>query len=167
MNRRDVMKLYAGMLLLLVSATLSVPGMAADNMKFSGTLIEPPPCTINNDGQVDVDFGSRVGVKKVDGVNYLQVMNYRIKCDPSVSARDMTLEIIGTPADYDAAAVSSNVTDLAIQIKQNGVPVELNKPIHISMTTPPILSAVPVKRVGATLVEGPFEATATLRAVYQ
>ena len=167
MNRRDVMKLYAGMLLLLVSATLSVPGMAADNMKFSGTLIEPPPCTINNDGQVDVDFGSRVGVKKVDGVNYLQVMNYRIKCDPSVSARDMTLEIIGTPADYDAAAVSSNVTDLAIQIKQNGVPFELNKPIPISLTTPPILSAVPVKRVGATLVEGPFEATATLRAVYQ
>ena len=167
MNRRDVMKLYAGMLLLLVSATLSVPGMAADNMKFSGTLIEPPPCTINNDGQVDVDFGSRVGVKKVDGVNYLQVMNYRIKCDPSVSARDMTLEIIGTPADYDAAAVSSNVTDLAIQIKQNGVPFELNKPIPINLTTPPILSAVPVKRVGATLVEGPFEATATLRAVYQ
>ena len=68
MNRRDVMKLYAGMLLLLVSATLSVPGMAADNMKFSGTLIEPPTCTINNDGQVDVDFCSRVGVKKVDGV---------------------------------------------------------------------------------------------------
>ena len=167
MNRRDVMKLYAGMLLLLVSATLSVPGMAADNMKFSGTLIEPPPCTINNDGQVDVDFGRRVGVKKVDGVNYLQVMNYRIKCDPSVSARDMTLEIIGTPADYDAAAVSSNVTDLAIQIKQNGVPFELNKPIPISLTTPPILSAVPVKRIGATLVEGPFEATATLRAVYQ
>lgn len=167
MNRRDVMKLYAGMLLLLVSATLSVPGMAADNMKFSGTLIEPPPCTINNDGQVDVDFGNRVGVKKVDGVNYLQVMNYQIKCDPSVSARDMTLEIMGTPADYDAAAVSSNVTDLAIQIQQNGVPFELNKPIPIRLASPPVLSAVPIKRAGATLIEGPFEATATLRAVYQ
>ena len=167
MNRRDVMKLYAGTLVLLVSATLSAPGMAADNMKFSGTLIEPPPCTINNDGQVDVDFGSRVGAKKVDGVNYLQVINYQIKCDPSVSTRDMTLEIIGAPADYDAAAVTSNVTDLAIQIKQNDVPFELNKPIPIRLNSPPILSAVPVKRVGATLIEGPFEATATLRAVYQ
>ena len=167
MNRCDVMKLYAGMLLLLAISALSAPGMAADNMKFSGTLIEPPPCTINNDGQVDVDFGNRVGVKKVDGVNYLQVMNYQIKCDPSVSARDMTLEMIGTPADYDAAAVSSNVTDLAIQIQQGRVPFELNKPIPINLTTPPILSAVPVKRIGATLVEGPFEATATLRAVYQ
>ena len=167
MKRRDVMKLYASMLLLLVSATLSAPGMAADNIKFSGTLIEPPPCTINNDGQVDVDFGSRVGVKKVDGVNYLQVMNYQIKCDPSVSSRDMTLEIIGTPADYDSAAVTSNVIDLAIQIKQNDMPFELNKPIPIRLTSPPILSAVPVKRVGANLIEGPFEATATLRAVYQ
>lgn len=64
MNRCDVMKLYAGMLLLLAISALSAPGMAADNMKFSGTLIEPPPCTINNDGQVDVDFGNRVGVKK-------------------------------------------------------------------------------------------------------
>lgn len=167
MNRCDVMKLYAGMLLLLAISALSAPGMAADNMKFSGTLIEPPPCTINNDGQVDVDFGNRVGVKKVDGVNYLQVMNYQIKCDPSVSARDMTLEIMGTPADYDPAAVSSDVTDLAIQIQQNGVPFELNKPIPIRLASPPVLSAVPIKRAGATLIEGPFEATATLRAVYQ
>ena len=162
--RRNLMKIYAGMLLLLASST---PGTAADNMKFFGTLIEPPPCTINDDGQVDVNFGSRVGVQKVDGVNYLQVMKYQIKCDPSASAGDMTLEIMGAPADYDAAAVTSNVTDLAIQIKQNGVPFELNKPIPIQLTSPPKLSAVPVKRVGATLTEGPFEATATLRAVYQ
>lgn len=167
MNRRDAMKLYAGMLLLLVSGAMSPPGMAADNIRFFGTLIEPPPCTINDGGQVDVDFGTQVGVNKVNGENYREVMNYQIKCDSSVSARDMTLEIIGIPADYDTAAVTSNVTDLAIQIKQNGVPFELNKPIPISLTTPPILSAVPVKRVGATLVEGPFEATATLRAVYQ
>ncbi|WP_332768598.1 fimbrial protein [Pseudomonas koreensis] len=167
MNMRDVMKLYAGRVLLLLSATLSAPGMAADNMKLFGTLIEPPPCTINDGGQVEVNFGSRVGVKKVDGVHYLQVMNYQIKCDPSASARDMTLEIMGTPSDYDTAAVTSNVTDLAIQIKQNGKPFELNKPIAISLTSPPTLSAVPVKRVGATLKEGPFEATATLRAAYQ
>jgi type 1 fimbria pilin len=61
----------------------------------------------------------------------------------------------------------TGVTDLAIQIKQNGVAFELNKPIPISLTNPPRLEAVPVKRPGATLKEGPFEATATLKAVYQ
>ncbi|NMY86935.1 fimbrial protein [Pseudomonas sp. WS 5411] len=161
------MKLYAGTLLLLVSGIESASGWESDNLRFRGTLIEPPPCTINSGGQVDVNFGNRVGVKKVDGVNYQQVMNYQITCDPSSNAWDMTLEIIGTPADYDIAAVTSDVTDLAIQIKQNGVPFELNKPIPIRLTSPPFLSAVPVKRAGATLIEGPFEATATLRAVYQ
>ena len=167
MNRRDVMKLYSGMVLLLVGSTLSAPGMAATTLRLFGTLIEPPLCTINSGGQIDVDFGPRVGVKKVNGVNYLQVMNYQITCDSSTTAQDMTLEIIGIPANYDAAAVTSNVTDLAIQIKQNGEPFELNKPIPIKLASPPILSAVPVKRVGATLIEGPFEATATLRVVYQ
>jgi type 1 fimbria pilin len=47
------------------------------------------------------------------------------------------------------------------------VAFELNKPIPISLTNPPRLEAVPVKRPGATLKEGPFEATATLKAVYQ
>lgn len=167
MNRYNVMKIYAGMLLSLVSAIVTASGREIDNLQLRGTLVEPPPCTINDGGQVDVNFGNRVGVKKVDGVNYQQVMNYQITCDPSANTWDMTLEVTGAPADYDTAAVTSDVTDLAIQIKQNGVPFELNKPIPIRLTSPPVLSAVPVKRAGATLIEGPFEATATLRAVYQ
>lgn len=167
MSRFNVMKLYAGMLLFLVSGILSAADWETDNVRLRGTLIESPPCTINQGGQVDVDFGTRVGVKKVDGVNHKQVMNYQITCDPNSNASDMTLEIMGTPADFDAAAVTSNVTDLAIQIQQNGVPFELNKTIPISQTSPPKLYAVPVKRAGAVLMEGPFEATATLRAVYQ
>lgn len=163
MNSDNGMKLCTSMLLLLISGLVS----ASDNLILRGTLVEPPPCAINDGGQVDVNFGDRVGVKKVDGVNYQQVMNYQITCDPTVSTWDMTLEIIGTPADYDSAAVASEVANLAIQIKQNGVPFELNKPIPIRLTSPPVLSAVPVKRAGATLKEGPFDATATLRVVYQ
>ncbi|QXN62767.1 fimbrial protein [Serratia fonticola] len=161
------MKRYSGWALLLAGAALNAPASAEENMKLFGTLIEPPACTINDGGNVDVDFGTRVGVTKVDGVNYLQPMNYQITCDQSANSLDMTLEIIGDAPDYDSAAVVSNVTDLGIQIQQNGVPFELNKPIPIRLGSPPSLQAVPVKRPGATLVEGPFEATATLRAVYQ
>ncbi|CAI1189881.1 putative minor fimbrial subunit StfF [Serratia marcescens] len=161
------MKRYSGIAWLFASSTLSSAGMAAENMAFFGTLVEPPACTINNGGLVDVDFGNRVGIKKVDGVNYLQPMNYQINCDPNAQAWAMTLEIVGVSADYDRAAVVTGVKDLAIQIKQNGVPFELNKPIPIQLTNPPHLEAVPVKRQRATLKEGPFEATATLKAVYQ
>ncbi|WP_258090194.1 fimbrial protein [Serratia liquefaciens] len=161
------MKRYSGTALVLLCGVLSAAAQAADNMKLHGTLVEPPACTINNGADVDVDFGNRVGVKKVDGVNYLQPMNYQITCDPNANAWAMTLEIVGVRADYDSAAVVTGVTDLAIQIKQNGVPFELNKPIPIVLTNPPRLEAVPVKRPGAMLTEGPFEATATLKAVYQ
>lgn len=33
-------------------------------MQFRGGLIAPPPCVINAGAKIDVDFGSRVGIKK-------------------------------------------------------------------------------------------------------
>lgn len=136
-------------------------------MRFSGTLLEPPPCSINDGGEVDVDFGNRVGVTKVDGINYLQPVNYRISCDAGPGAWNMTLEVVGIPADYDEAAIQSNMDDLAVRLLQNGKRFNLNKPIPIKLNAPPTLEVVPVKRPGATLKEGTFEATATLLAVYQ
>lgn len=35
------MKGYSGMVLLLACGALSTPGLAAENMKFYGTLVEP------------------------------------------------------------------------------------------------------------------------------
>ncbi len=141
--------------------------MAAENMRFSGTLIEPPPCTINDGGKVDVDFGERVGVSKVDGDNYRQPVNYRISCRPDAGTWYLTLTVVGTAASYDAAAIKSNVEDLAIRLLQNGRLFTLNQPLPVTLNAPPTLEAVPVKRPGATLKEGAFEATATLLAVYQ
>lgn len=155
---------YGGILLLMA---LSGSAGAAENMSFSGTLIEPPPCTINDGGEVEVDFGNRVGVTKVDGVNYLQPVNYRVSCTPGAGAWSMTLEVVGTQADYDEAAIASNVDDLAVRLLQNGKRLILNQPIAIKLNALPLLEAVPVKRPGATLKEGAFEATATLLAVYQ
>ncbi|MNP84764.1 hypothetical protein D3C76_1842150 [compost metagenome] len=57
--------------------------------------------------------------------------------------------------------------DLAVRLLQNGKRFTLNNPIPIKLNAPPRLEAVPVKRPGATLKEGAFEATATLLAVYQ
>lgn len=160
------MKRFSSIILLLLCGLFSHAGWAW-NMALFGTLIEPPVCTIKDGGNVDVNFGDRVGVKKVDGVNYLQPMDYQITCDSNANAGNMTLEMIGAPADYDNAAVTTDITDLAIQIKQNGIPFELNKPIPIRLANPPILEAVPVKRLGAMLPTGPFAATATLKVAYQ
>lgn len=155
---------YGSIILLMA---LGGPAVAEDNMRFSGTLIEPPPCTINDGGEVEVDFGDKVGVTKVDGVNYLQQVNYRITCSPSAGKWSMTLEVAGTPADYDEAAIASNVDNLAVRLLINSRKFVLNKPIPVTLNALPMLEAVPVKRPGTVLKEGAFEATATLLAVYQ
>ncbi|MGQ8775443.1 fimbrial protein [Serratia sp. NA_112.1] len=160
---------YAVFTGLLLSGLLAGKASAAENMKFYGTLIEPPPCTINDGGEVDVDFGSRVGVTKVNGNNYLQPVNYQITCDSGANVWQMTLTltVIGTPTTYDTAALQTNATDLGIRLLRDGSAFELNKPVAITLNSPPRLEAVPVKRPGSTLSEGVFEATATLLAVYQ
>lgn len=138
------------------------------DMTFRGTLIEPPPCTINDGNRVDVDFGERVGINKVDGVNYRQVMNYQIVCDSASSGSwALTLSLTGAAAGFDEKALQTNKTDLGIRIYQNDKPFTPGSTLDIDISNPPRLEAVPVKREGVTLTEGVFESWATLRADYQ
>ncbi|CAI0854438.1 fimbrial protein [Serratia proteamaculans] len=159
---------YAAMTkLLLLGGLCFSTVLLADELSFRGALIEPPACSINNGEDIDVDFGERVGIKKVNGVNYLQPVSYRITCEPNASKWNMTLTVIGIQTAYDKAAVRTDVTDLGIRLIQNGKPFELNLPIPVNPANPPTLEAVPVQRPGAILEEGVFLATATLQAVYQ
>lgn len=146
---------------------LSHPLYAADNMLFRGTLIEPPPCKINEGGIVDVDFGDKIGVNKVDGVNYLKTLDYWITCEAGGRGMDVTLTLSGQPTSYNEAAIQTDVADLGIQVLQNGQPFILGTPVVIDPKAPPMLQAVPVKTPGASLKERAFMATATLKAEYQ
>lgn len=145
-------------------------GLAATTAKMVlyGTLNEPPACTINNGQTVEVNFGERVGVSKVDGKNYLQRIEYGITCEQGGGGSGVTLGLTlsGPVSGFDAAALQTNIPDLAIRILQDGQPLELNKRIDIVMYRPPVLQAVPVKRTGAELPSGAFNVTATLLADY-
>lgn len=145
----------------------SLPVQAVPNMAFYGTLNAPPPCTINNGEQVDVDFGDRVGVNKVDGQNYMKTVNYRITCGQGASGLAMGLKVTGSASGFDAAALQTNITDLGIRLLQNGQPFTLNKRMNIDAANPPVLQAVPVKKPGVELKAGAFTVTATLLADYQ
>lgn len=166
------MNIYGAMMLFLAGVGASTLTQAADNMSFHGTLIAPPPCTISNglnDGsKIDVDFGERIGINKVDGINYRRTVDYRIRCEEGAGKWDMTLIITGTATGFDEAAVQTQQkADLGIRLYQNGQPFILNQALPVDPNNLPVLEAVPVKAPGNTLTEGAFEATATLQAVYQ
>ncbi|CNK66011.1 fimbrial protein [Yersinia aldovae] len=158
--------------ILCVAATvvvmLSSPLAYADNMQFSGTLIDPPPCVINSGSTIDVAFGENLGVKKIDGINYTQNVPYQVTCDALTAGLDLGLTIISASVTtFDSAAIQTNMPDLGIRLLKNGIPFALNTRIPYDNSNPPILQAVPVQVVGATLGEGVFEATATLLVDYQ
>lgn len=140
---------------------------AADNMVFRGTLISPPPCKINDGGNVDVNFGDQLGVHKVDGLNYVQTLNYTITCEKWTSKQSVLLTLSGKKTTYNTAAIQSSKSGLGIKILQNDKAFILDTPLVIDPKAPPILKAVPIKDPSMILSVGEFTATATLTAEYQ
>jgi type 1 fimbria pilin len=147
------------------------PAQAKDgeaDMIFHGTLMEPPPCAINEGDKVDVDFGERLGINKVDGVNYRQRLNYQITCGKAVGGNwVLKLSLSGNAAGFDSEALQTDKTNLGIRVYQNDKPFTPNSTLKIDLASPPRLEAVPIKQAGSTLTEGTFEAWATLRADYE
>ena len=151
---------------LLALCSIGLCSGASANLTFSGTLNEPPPCTIDAGNTIEVDFGD-VGVKRVDGVKYRKGVAYTISCGPATLPWELKLSVNGTPTPYDASAVQTNVPALGIRVYQNNVPFPLNTRLDISLPSPPVLEVVPVKQPGATLAPARFAAVATLLAEYE
>lgn len=167
--------LYIAAILAVSSAGTAVAATEATSqpIELTGTLIEPPACTINSGNDIDVFFGDNVGINRVDGINYQQPVDYQIMCEVPPDGEVVTLGIImtGTPTEFDSAAVQAQIdgsssTDLGIKLTLGGDDFTLNKRVDIGKGQP-VLMAVPVKKPGSTLPEGGFHATATLLADYE
>ncbi len=70
-EKMKIKVLLVALALCIVSALLASPVVAADNMNFHGTLMENPPCEINNGQPIEISF-DEVGVNKINGQNYAQ-----------------------------------------------------------------------------------------------
>lgn len=145
---------------------------AADNMKFTGTLVIPPQCTIGADtsgSQIVVNFPGRMPISKIDGVNFMQPVPYQLQCGNGTAGLDLQLTLVGL-GSYGDGVIKSNLGDLGIQIYYGSsgskTKFSLNKPIDINYNNQPQIWAVPVNKPGGTLTDGNFEATATLKAEY-
>lgn len=166
LSRRIRIAVYLSFFPSLLLSAWAVRAAALGEMVFYGTLNRPPVCTINDGQKIDVDFGEKVGVNKVDGNNYLQEINYPMSCEPGVTGMALGLTFYGAVSSFDKAALQTNMPDLAIRILYNGQPFELNKRINISLGNLPKLEAVPVKKIGSNLTSGAFSVTGTLLADY-
>ncbi|EBH1886805.1 fimbrial protein [Salmonella enterica] len=161
------MSLWQPNSLLMVFLTVFITKYAvADNIvSVQVNVIAPPPCTINNDINISVEFGTLL-TEKVNGVNYRKPIDYTIECNGQVSD-DMRLMIQAKAATFDNSAISTNINDFAVSIESSGQKISLNEWHNFRYPDMPILYAVPVKNKDSRLGAGDFTASATLLVAYQ
>ncbi|MFO6300197.1 fimbrial protein [Rahnella selenatireducens] len=165
MKKRVVLYLLAA---LLMQSTRAAQTGDSVNYNFKGHFLVLSPCIISDDKVLDIAFNT-VGVKKVDGINYRQVIPYTVECKGEPDNTALNLTVAGTAENFDAAAVTTNAAGLGIQIQADGQPLKLNTPLATTLgaLSSLVLTAVPVKDPATELTAQGFTATATLKVDYQ
>lgn len=148
---------------LLAAAPLML--QAATTVTVKVTVVAPPPCVINGDRPIEVEFGE-VMTTRVDGKNHRTPVSYSLSCSRQ-SNNAMKLQVQGTGAPFDTSVLKTNKTGLGIQLRQGDSKLALNSWLNFTYPDAPELWAVPVKQSGVTLSGGEFTAGATMKVAYQ
>lgn len=162
MNMNKLISSCSVVVVLIIGTSLSY----ADNMLFSGTLINPPPCVINNSGTIVVNFGDDVLTSRVDGTLYMQPVIYTLKCSGAVD-NALKMMIKGNEASFNSSILSTSNLSLGIKLLRDDQILPINRSFNFSYPMIPVLSAVPVKQTGSALSAGQFSGTATMVVEYQ
>lgn len=150
---------------LLAALPLLAWAAATATVTVKVTVVAPPPCVINDDRPIDVEFGD-VMTTRVDGSNYKMPVNYTLSC-PGAPSNAMKLQVKGSGAAFDATVLQTNKTGLGIELRQGDSKLAVNDWLSFTFPNKPELWAVPVKQTGATLTGGEFSAGATMEVAYQ
>ncbi|MGY3307068.1 type 1 fimbria pilin [Pantoea ananatis] len=164
-NKTKVQKAIRLACMLMACSLLSDEVMAVmTTVTVKVTVVAPPPCVINDDRPVEVEFGD-VMTTRVDGSNYRRPVNYTLSCTSTSNA--MKLQVKGNGAAFDVTVLQTNKAGLGIKLLQGDSKLAINSWLNFTYPNKPELWAVPVKQAGATLTGGEFSAGATMAVDYQ
>ncbi|WP_338511216.1 fimbrial protein [Erwinia aphidicola] len=147
--------------------SLAVAGYESRTITISMTVLNPPPCTINDGKTIEVDFGEITTTDLLlDATS--RPINLNLSCS-SMSKNQLRLQIQGTPdKDYPSYLLSSNGA-VAIKFTSNGQVLPINSWLNFSWPDAPALRVATFYRKLNWAVQGgaSFSASATLRVEYQ
>lgn len=148
---------------------------AGTNLIITGTVVDPPPCKIEQTGKIDVPFnnGQPIPEDKIDGTAFAETIPIKFVC--TVPPKGIiVMSIQGTATSFDPTAVQTNLPDLGIAIsrKDSSQPIKINDWFDLSTNNngldPIEFTAIPVKKSNGDLSSGgSFEATAMLIITYK
>ncbi len=161
----EAMTRYRQVFLSVLLSAAPLLAHTATTVTVKVTVVAPPPCVINGNRTIEVDF-NEVMIAQIDGKNYRMPVNYSLSCSGQ-SKNSMKLQVQGTGAAFDSTVLKTNKTGLGIQLQQGGSKLAVNSWLNFTYPNTPELWAVPVKPSGVTLSVGEFTAGATMKVDYQ
>lgn len=162
---KDQVGASLNLLLGLLAGIPLMAGAITSTVTIKVTVLTPPPCVINNDRQIEVEFGD-VMTTRVDGNNYRIPVDYTLSCQ-GASSNAIKLQVQGTGANFDSNVLRTQKTGLGIALLQGGSRLPINHWLNFTYPNTPRLEAVLVKQDGITLSAGEFTAGAVMKVVYQ
>lgn len=154
---------------LVLVCLLTEAAMADDDITtvhISGTLVDTPECTVNDNNLVDVNFGDDVITRQVDGLNFKTRIPFDLVCD-NLASKGLRVAITGTPAAFGSGLIDAGKNGLAIQLWNGGTKVANAEQVRFTYPDTPELWATPVALDNSTLTAGTFSSAASLVLSFQ
>lgn len=158
---------WPGMILALA---VCQPAVADQNTAVItvNVTINASPCEINNNQNIDVDFGDNVITTDVAKGIVEKDVNYTLDCTSADQSKTLVMRISGTGAVFDDKSLKTSIPELGIKMKADGVDYPVNTDLVLATSSSkPALKALLVQQPGAHLPTGGFTAGATMTVDYQ
>lgn len=126
--------------------------------------VESRPCKVNDGKPIEVNFND-VLTTRIENENYKQKMDYTLDCKTTGNP-NMSVKFTGESAGFDTRYLKTSVTDLGVLFKATDNNIYMGSSFPFKYETPPELYVVLVKKSGAILPSGGFNATATMQVYY-
>ncbi len=150
----------------LLTLTPAQRAQADADITFHGTLLEAPPCMVNNNEPIVVDFGNEVMTTRIDGANYKKPVLFTVDCSEAISIAQK-VRISGTTATFDSGVLAGDQGGFGFAFYNGNSPLLVDKWVNFNAPLVPSLYVVPVKQEGVTLNGGAFRTLASLVVEYQ
>lgn len=164
------MKLYRLAVAILVGGLIFNAAIADDNnINVTVTVtVRALPCKINDNQVIDVDFGDSVITTDVARGLVEKDVNYTLDCADADESKTLAMRIKGSGASFDETLLKTNIPELGIKMKADGVDFPVNTDLVLATSaSKPALKAQLVQQLGAHLPTGGFTAGATMTVDYQ
>lgn len=123
------MRLILTTLLLIGAATVGHTANIARNavdIRITGKLVPPPPCKVNNDEEILVDF-QRVQIKSLEKADARRDVDIPFVCEQEGTDFKYYLTVDGPRAQFNNKLIKTNRNNLAFNIELAGTKLDLGK----------------------------------------